>query len=207
MVFTRRCKHIFSQQAKKALMFYKSVDGMNISLLQDEFEQMQMNEIVRKQNAKINIRDFYNRAALKGIGTALAMVWLFQSTGFYIIINYASFIYKTSGTALRIEISTIVLTVAQLLGGLVATRLGDTFGRKTTMMISLFGTATGLLIFSVHSYMRQNCYDVSSHMWVPEVCLSFVIFISSAGICALANTYVVENFPPKVNTCFSVKKL
>ena len=182
-------------------MFYKSVDGRcsrEASLLRDEFERIQMIERERKRNPKIQPKDFYNRSALKGIGTAIAMVWLFQSTGFFIIVNYASLIYKISGTALRIELSTIVLSGAQILGGLVATRLGDTFGRKTTLIISLFGSATGLSTFAVHSYLRQNEYDISHYRWVPEACLSFVIFISSAGICALANTFVVENFPKKV---------
>lgn len=182
-------------------MFYKSVDDISsrkASLLRDKFERIQMIEREQKRNPKVKLKDFYNRSALKGIGTAIAMVWLFQSTGFFIIVNYASFIYKISGTALRIELSTIVLSGAQILGGLVATRLGDTFGRKTTLIISLFGSATGLSTFAVHSYLHQNEYDVSDYKWVPEVCLSFVIFISSAGICALANTFVVENFPKKV---------
>lgn len=182
-------------------MFYKSVDGKSsreACLLRDEFERIQMIERERKQNPKIQPKDFYNRSALKSITIAIAMVWLFQSTGFYIIVNYASLIFKISGTALRTEISTIVLCSAQILGGLVATRLGDTFGRKTTLIISLFGSAIGLSTFAVHSYLRQNEYDVSQYKWVPEACLSFAIFISSAGICALANTFVVENFPTKV---------
>ncbi|XP_055309481.1 facilitated trehalose transporter Tret1-like isoform X1 [Sitodiplosis mosellana] len=190
------------EEAKRALMFYKSVDGESsheTSLLQSEFEQIQRIEMERRRSAKIQPKDYYNRAALKGIGIAIAMVWLFQSTGFFIIVNYASLIYKISGTALKIEISTIVLSVAQILGGLVATQLGDTFGRKTTLIISLFGSAIGLFTFAIHSYLRQNQCDVSHFTWVPEVCLSFVIFISSAGIVALANTFVVESFPPKIS--------
>lgn len=169
-----------------------------MSLLHDEFERIQMIERERKLNPRIQLKDFYNRTTLKGIGTATVMVWLFHSTGFYIIVEYASLIYKISGTALKPEISTIVLSAAEILGGLVAMRLGDTFGRRTTLIISLSGSAAGLSTFAVHSYLRQNEYDISHFTWIPEVCLSFVIFIASAGICAIANTFVVENFPTKV---------
>lgn len=128
-----------------------------------------------------------------------------QTTGAVIIMNYASLIFGISGSALSIDASGIILAVIQILGGLVSTQLGDTFGRKTTLFISLSGSAFGLLTFTVYSYLRQNGYDVSSYLWLPVVCLSLIIFISSAGIVALANTCTVENFSPKVNKfCWSI---
>lgn len=183
-------------------MYYKGCNSKNDrekSILKAEFEQMKLIEEERKKNSQIQLQDFCNRLAIKGIVTSIAMSWFMQTTGSVIIMNYASLIFGISGTALSIDASGIILAVIQILGGLVSTQLGDTFGRKTTLFISLFGSAFGLFTFTVYSYLRQNGYDVSSYLWLPVVCLSLIIFISSAGIVALANTCTVENFPPKVN--------
>lgn len=186
-------------------MFYK---GFNIksdrekSLFKMEFEQMKLAEEERKKSPKLKTKDFCNRIALKGFGTSIAISWFFQTTGCYIITNYASLIFEISGSALSIHASAICLACIQLLGGLVSTQLGDTFSRKKTLIISLFGSAIGLFTFAAYSYLRHTGYDVSKYMWQPVMCLSLVIFISSSGIVALANTVTLENFPPKVNIYF-----
>lgn len=182
-------------------MYYKACNFENkreIMLLKAEFERIKILEEDRKKNPKVQLKDFCNKMALKGIITSIAMSWLFQATGCFIITNYASLIFDISGTSLSIEVSTIILAAVQIAGGLVSTQMGDAFGRKTTLFISLIGSALGLFIFAVYSYLRQNDYDVSNYLWVPELCLSFLIFISSSGIVALANTCTIENFPPKV---------
>lgn len=81
-----------------------------------------------------------------------------------------------------------------------SSQLGDMFGRKTTLFISLAGSAIGLFTFTIYSYLRQNGSDTSDYLWLPLVSLPFIIFISSAEIVALANTRTVENFPPKVGS-------
>lgn len=184
-------------------MFYKACNRKNAeenALLKMEFERIKVLEEERKANSKIEMKDICNRMALKGIVTSIAMSWFMQTTDAVIIMNYASLIFEISGTALSIEFSGIILAILQIIGGLVSTQLGDTLGRKTTLFVSLAGSAVGLFTFTLYSYLRQNDYDVSSYLWLPVVCLSFIIFISSAGIVALANTCTVENFPPKVNT-------
>lgn len=194
------------QQAEKALMFYKGCNKNNErekTLLKVEFERMRDLENDRRANSKIGIKDICNRMAFKGIITSIAISWFMQSTGAVLIMNYASLIFEKSGTALSIDASGIILAVIQIVGSLVSTQLGDTFGRKTTLFISLSGSAVGLFVFTVYSYLRQNGYDVSSYLWLPVVCLSFVIFIASSGIVALANTCTVENFPPKVKSSIS----
>lgn len=186
-------------------MYYKGCSKKNDHekrILKAEFEQMKLSEEERKKNSQIQLKDFCNRMALKGIITSIAMSWFMQTTGSVIIMNYASLIFGISGTALSIDASGIILAVIQILGGLVSTQLGDTFGRKTTLITSLFFSAFGLFTFAAYSYVRQNGYDVSSYLWLPVMCLSLIIFISSAGIVALCNTCTVENFSPKVSKYF-----
>lgn len=189
------------KQAEKSLTFYKGCKRKNdreMSILKIEFDRMKRLEDERKSNSNLKMKDICNRMAIKGIITSIAMSWFVQTTGSVIIMNYASLIFEKSGSVLSIDASGIVLAILQIIGGLLSTQLGDSFGRKTTLFISLAGSAIGLFTFTIYSYLRQNGYDTSNYVWLPLVCLSFIIFISSAGIVALANTCTVENFPPKV---------
>lgn len=155
-----------------------------------------MVEEERRMSSKLQFKDFCNRSAIKAFATSIAMSWFMQMTGNWLITNYASLIFKTSGSILDVNTSAICLAVVQILGGLVSTQLE--FSRKTTLIISLSGSAFGLFSFAVYAYLRQNGYDVSCYLWLPVVCLSLVMFISSVGIVALANTCTIENFSPKV---------
>lgn len=159
----------------------------------------------RRNSPKIQIKDFLNRMAVKGIVLSLAMSWFLQTTGCYLFTSFASIIFEKSGSSLSIQVSSIILAVVQITGGLVSTQMGDAFGRKTTLFISLSGSALGLFIFAGYMYLRHNCYDVSNYLWLPVTCISVVIFISSAGIMALSNTCAIENFPPKVNSFITNK--
>lgn len=147
--------------------------------------------------SKLQWGDFFNRAAMKGFITSIAMAFFMQMTGVWIVTNYASLIFETSGSILDANTSAICLAIFQIIGGLLSTQLE--FGRKTTLIVSLFGSAFGLITFAVYSYLRQIGYDVSSYLWLPVVCLSLVMFMASVGIVALANTCTVENFSLKVN--------
>lgn len=163
-----------------------------------EFERIKSIEEERKNGPSIQIKDFCNRATLKGIVTSIGLAYFPQATGCFIFSNYASLMLEISGSALSVDVSTIILAVAQIFGGLISTQLGDTFGRKTISKISLIGAAFGLFIFAGYSYMHHYGYDVSNVKWLPVLCFSFIMFITSAGILSLANTCAVENFPPNV---------
>lgn len=191
----------FLQKAEKALKYYKNCDEKNEQekLFRNvELERLLAIDEERKKSSKLQLKDFCNRMALKGIISSIVMSWLYQMTGGSAFTNYASFIFEKSGTSLGIHVSSIILAVSQIVGGLVSTQLGDKFGRKTILIISLFFSAVGMFIFATYMYLRHNSYDLSNFLWIPVTSLSLVIFVSSAGIIALINICVIECFPPKV---------
>lgn len=134
-----------------------------------------MNE--RNASKKLQFSDFYNWLAVKAIATSIAMAWFIQMPGSFMFINYAMLIFQKSGTVLDPHMSSIILAIVQIVAGLVSTQLGDTFGRKTTLSMSLIGSAAGLFVFTIYSYLRHVGYDVSKYIWLPEVCMSLIIFI------------------------------
>lgn len=182
-------------------MYYKGCSGIDErerSFLKVEYERLRLIVVEQKRSKKLQFSDFGNRMALKGIVTSIAMAWFIQTTGSFLITNYASLIFSKTGTLLDPNISPIILAVVQIIAGLMSTQLADTFGRKTILTISLAGSGIGLYILAAYSYLRENDNDVANFHWLPLLSLSFVIFISNAGIIGLAHTCAIENYPSKV---------
>lgn len=102
------------------------------------------------------------------------------------------------GTHLDPYMSSIMLAVAQILGSIATTYLADKLGRKMLILVSLMGSACGLLVTALYYYLTLNGYDLSAFAWIPVASLSFVIFISAAGITPLMDVCAVEYLPKKV---------
>lgn len=182
-------------------MYYKGCTGKDDrekAYLKTELERMKLLEEERKNSPTIRLRDFYKWSTCKGILTCIAMSWFTQESVF---ISYASMMFEISRSALSTNISSIILAAVQIVGGLTSTQISDAFKRKTILFVSLFGSALGLFIFTTYLYLLHLDFDLANYTWLPVFCLSFTIFSSSAGITAIANTCVVENFPTKVSTC------
>lgn len=192
------------QKAEKALKYYKRCEGktdQEKTFLMAEFERLKLIVKERNMSKKLQFTDFYNRMAVKAIVTSIAMAWFIQMPGSFLFINYAMLIFHRSGTVLDPHLSSIILAIVQIVAGLVSTQLADSFGRKTTLYMSLIGSAAGLSTFTVYSYLRETGYDTSNYIWLPEVCMSIIIFCACSGIVALAHICAIENFPQKVKLC------
>ncbi|XP_055299426.1 uncharacterized protein LOC129567002 [Sitodiplosis mosellana] len=191
------------QKAQEALKYYKGYKGKTdaeINMFNIEFERMK--SIAKEQQAdeKLRVNDFTNRKALKGIMIGIALSYFSQLTGCFTIITYAVYILERTGMKLDAYFSSIALAVMLIVGNLCTTNLADKFGRKTFSIVSLLGTALGLIALSAFLYLNKNGYDLSDYAWVPVFCLAFVIFIASAGIIPLSHVIRVENLPTKIRT-------
>lgn len=147
-----------------------------------------------------------NRHAIKGLGIGFALTTFNQLTGNFTITSYAVMIFAKTKTTLNPHISSIILAVSLLVGSIFTSYLADKLGRKILNLISLTGSAIGLFTISLYQYFNVNGYDMSAFEWVPVICLSFVIFISSAGIFALSLVCSIEYLPTKVRYILSDPK-
>lgn len=130
------------------------------------------------------------------IGISLA--FFSQFTGSFAILSYAVLIFKDSGSTIDPYLSSIIMALLQIMGNLCTTQLVDSLGRKILMIASLVGSAAGLFALALYSYLNQNGYDLSTYFWVPVISLSFVVFISAAGIISLSSVCTIEHLPSKV---------
>lgn len=114
------------------------------------------------------------------------------------MISYAVMIFQELGTAMNPHVCSIVLAISMILGSLASTYLADKLGRKFLNVTSLFGSAFGLFSTALYHYFNLNGFDLTYFKWVPVTSLSFVIFISAAGIWGLSLICSVEYLPHKV---------
>lgn len=135
---------------------------------------------------------------MKGLGIGVSLPILAQLTANFTMITYAVPILKMSGTSFNPYASSIVFAVMLIIGSSTTTYFADILGRKRLILISLIGSAIGQLLASLYHYLYLNGYEMSSFAWVPVVSLSFVIFISAAGILPLQIICTIEYLPPKV---------
>lgn len=120
------------------------------------------------------------------------------SSGNFILLNYAILVFTKSGAEINPYKSTVMLFIAQVVGCLCTTELADRLGRKILIVVSVIGSAIGLLTLAAYMYLAENGVDTHLFTWIPIASLSFVIFISAAGIIPLSNLYTIELLPYKV---------
>lgn len=141
-----------------------------------------------------------NREALRGFLKGIILACLVHLSAALVIITYSVVIFDKVGvTHIDPYISAITIAIMQLIGTLCSTKFSDSLGRRALLIISLDGSAFGLFAFSLYSYLRQNGYELTAFDWLPVTSLSFVIFISSAGLMPLLFVCTIEGFPTKVH--------
>lgn len=141
---------------------------------------------------------------MKGLGIGIALVVFSQFTANLAITSYSVLIFEKAGTSFDPYLSAVVLAVMLILGSFLGSAFADILGRRILNFISLAGSAVGLFAIALYQYLKLNGYELSAFEWVPIGSLSFVIFISSAGIMKLSLLCAVENLPTKVRCCIFI---
>lgn len=118
---------------------------------------------------------------MEGLSIGILLVSSTQLTGCFTITSYAVMTFAKVGTRMDPYTSSIMLAVALILGALTTTYLADKLGRRMLNLISMLGSAFGLLATALYYYLNLIGYDLSAFAWVPVVCLSTVVYLSSGN--------------------------
>lgn len=114
--------------------------------------------------------------------------------------NYASKIFKDSGSSLDPNLASNIIAVLQIVGTYVAFLLVDRVGRKILMLISTVSVTFGLFALGVFSYLDKMGVDVTEFRSVPVISLSFVVFMGCIGIATLPFVVLTELLPTKIRS-------
>lgn len=156
------------------------------------------------------------KPAKAGIIIGLFLMVLNQFSGTFAIMTYTADIFKSSGSDLTPNESSIIVAAIQLAGVYTSTICVEKFGRKVSersihpsfnqifisfkilMTISCTGASLFFFILATYSYLKHSGAIGNDFEWIPILSLSLVIFIASLGIISLPFLMITELMPNKV---------
>lgn len=122
-------------------------------------------------------------------------------SGSFAMTNYAVLVFKQTGSTIDPNLSAIVMGVLQVLGTYTASQLMDRLGRKTLLLISMFGGLVALLVTGTFSYLDKQVFHLSDFSILPVISISLYVFICAIGILPVPFVMVSEVLPQRVSGC------
>lgn len=231
------------EKAFESLKFYRTCgkNKVKIENLNEEFEMLKTT-LENKDYEQLKLSDFrefptltlglqkfqllilVTKPAKTGMIIGLFLMVLNQFSGTFAIMTYTADIFKSSGSDLTPNESSIIVAVIQLAGVYTSTICVEKFGRKVSglsklssfrafahsssnlflisfkilMTISCTGASLFFFILATYSYLKHSGAIGNDFEWIPVLSLSLVIFIASLGIISLPFLMITELMPNKV---------
>lgn len=135
------------------------------------------------------------------------MVLLSIFCGSPVLLNYASILFKDSGSDLDPALSAIIMISIQFIATATSSSLVDKVGRRILYILSSSGTAIGLAAMGTYVFLSFKGADLTGFNWVPVTSLSFAVLSCNIGLIPLVFVVLLEVLPSKVLRDFNYPKL
>ncbi|XP_015109398.1 facilitated trehalose transporter Tret1 isoform X2 [Diachasma alloeum] len=113
---------------------------------------------------------------MKPLAISLGLMFFQQLSGINAVIFYTVEIFKSAGSSIESNLSTIIVGIVNFASTFVATALIDRLGRKILLYISSAAMIVTLATLGFFFYFKEHNYEgVSAVGWLPLV--SFVIYV------------------------------
>lgn len=126
---------------------------------------------------------------------ALSLMALNALQGSMVLTPYVTDILTSSHPNISPIDASIGITVMLIGANLIFLNIIDRAGRRTIYIISSLAATIGLIVYAGYLYYLTDNHSFDS---VPIVCLSFVLFVSSLGLCPVPYLMMFELVPEKV---------
>lgn len=130
------------------------------------------------------------------------MVLLSIFCGSPVFLNYASILFRDSGSNLDPALSAIIMISIQFIATTTSSSLVDRIGRRILLILSSGGTAIGLTAMGTYVFLSFKGTDLTGFNWVPVTSLSFAVLSCNIGLIPLVFVVLLEVLPPKVEENF-----
>ena len=166
-----------------------------------EFQEM----VINQKNVVLNSTkwtDFFQPGLMKALGIGLALMFFQQFTGINAVIFYTKFIFKTAGSTIDSNWSTIIVGLVNIGATFIANALIDKLGRRMLLFISNTLVLVTLLIIATFFYLKKEYGDeyVLTFGWVPLVGFMVYVVGFSIGFGPIPWLMMGEIYPSKIRS-------
>ncbi|KAG4079717.1 hypothetical protein HA402_004422 [Bradysia odoriphaga] len=192
-------------KSEKSIQFYRNVrKGTHDTDVVVELVMGKLKRTITSMDSanvdgnRLKMSDITTRPGSKALLIATVLVMLSQFSGVFAMLNYASDIFKKSGSKLSPNLSSVLVQGVQTVGVCFVTTLVERAGRRFLYLTSTIGTSLGYVVMGVFLLLKFTGFEVEPFNWIPMVCVSYILFISSWAVSSLTFAVSAELLPQKL---------
>lgn len=171
--------------------------------LNTELEMIKKN-IQETFNDGTSLKDWLRKKEfLRGIFITCSLVTFQQLSGINIILFYMQSIFEETGSSLPSDLSTIIISVVQILACTISSIFIDNLGRKILLIFSGVGTCLSLIAFGVYFYLKEAHLSVDEIFWLPIVSIIFFMIAYASGFGPVPFVVLSEVFQQRIKSSAS----
>lgn len=160
----------------------------------EEFQEQIDEGKSRKQSFRVL---FSSRAVVRATIAVMGLLSFLSFSGINVVIFYAEKIFAAGTSAIKPQISTMVIGVMQVVMTYFSGLLVDRAGRRVLLLVSDSIMSVCLLCLGFYFWAKQNDYDVDEISWLPLVSLSTYISTFALGFGPIPGIMMGELFSPE----------
>ncbi|CAK1601950.1 unnamed protein product [Parnassius mnemosyne] len=183
-----------AEDARKALQWLR---GKNVNI------EKEMRDLTRSQAESDLVggnlfRQLFTKKYIPAVLISLGLMFFQQLSGINAVIFYASAIFKSAGSTIDENVSSVIIGVVNFVSTFIATVLIDRLGRKMLLYISSVAMIVTLVTLGSYYYVQKVGVDVSAYGWLPLACLMIYVLGFSIGFGPIPWLMLGEILPSKI---------
>ncbi|XP_034473863.1 facilitated trehalose transporter Tret1-like [Drosophila innubila] len=195
------------KKAERSLRHYRGISSYGDT--NEEFQQ-ELRKLCKPEQpiqvkekagtAQLSWQDFTHPKARKAYLIGLGLVLANQLTGCLAMLNYVTLIFKEAGSNISPMLSTVIVSIMQVLGTYASTLFVERAGRKTLLLISTSGICLGECAMASYYYLTTEGYDTNKFTWIPIASFSVILISGTCGVMSIVFPVIAEITPPKIRS-------
>lgn len=177
--------------------------NQSLELVQEELQDIK--EYVEDSFLhKGRFKDIFKFKGLrKGFIINIGLMVIQQFSGISVLLSYMQSIFVATGSGIRSDVSSIVISTVLLLASALTPLVVDRLGRRPILLFSAIGTSISQGVIGIYFFMTKNNYDVGAVWWLPLFSLIMYMVTFNLGFGPLPWVILGEIFPPNMKSVAS----
>ncbi|KAG8272063.1 hypothetical protein J6590_050968 [Homalodisca vitripennis] len=195
--------------ARKTLTWLR--EKRSTSCVEKELQDIQKVVTKNETDSAGSIKDlFTSRGNRRALTVCCTLISLQQLSGITVVLFYVQQIFHATASTISSSTCSIIIGLVKLAAGFVCPVAVKSFGYKTPMIVSTFGSALGVGGLGVFFFLKNHGFNVDSLNWLPllSVVLYMFAFISAFATVpwALSGELFPGSVKPKATTIITMTK-